>query len=132
MNRINTDNSKICVHHNPSVATNEGKPLMNTDGHRRNNKNRVHHNLSVAKFFMATETTERSLEALIEASLLGVGLSCPACAEDKVGYGPDVGHYLKGSAADYDRVFCVDRGRFLGLLCAVQPHKEGSGRVMSG
>lgn len=69
---------------------------------------------------MSTDTTERSLESMIEASLLGGGRA-PVAAEEPIPYSLDGGRYLKGNPTDYDRAFCVDRAQLLDFLRATQP-----------
>jgi type I restriction enzyme R subunit len=69
---------------------------------------------------MTTNTSESGLEALIEAALTG-GSPTAAVAEDSPAYGLDGGAYLQGSAADYDRGFCLDRVQLVEFLRATQP-----------
>lgn len=75
-----------------------------------------------------TDTTEKGLEAIIEASLLGAATEeterLPEEARDRIErYVAGLGGYVKGSSADYDRTYRIDRVQLFRFLKETQPDK---------
>ncbi len=64
---------------------------------------------------MPTDTSEKGLEALIEAHLVNTA------AEPVAPYGAGGGHFVKGAPEDYDRAHAVDWAKLSAFLESTQP-----------